>query len=576
MNLRIKINSLMDDMVEYIMKCDNTKPLSKIFSAYALSYQYHNPNSKFFSNSNLLEKSWNNLMSGKEEWDGIIERKPNHTRDVVMWVMLNYLKITDELSDEQKEIIDEYILSVADEATTYSQKSLVFLDVPNHAILRNLACEYTYSITEKQFYRKKALRMRSYILHRFKDGISPELSLNYSPFNLILLVHLYEFTEDSKVLECIHRTADIIPVFIHGKTGDVIGIDNREMIKTVSLTPYGCLCTSMIMAANLTNESKYLSIAESAVNYIERYTKQGKCKPFPRWKCNPKITDTTGVIELMSEDTVTAFISYYLAMSDYYFPRNLSYTTSQIKEAYHGIKTPNICIIKKIFGESEAVISNIYPSPIAYVTPKTSLIGWIPSKEIYRKTRMSYCVASKDKLYVYSHPTKSHSTAFFHGNYIVWIHTIEKNKHSDIYWSAFLSIDSGDVLCRKEERIIKSKINSYNYPLDWILLPNENGYIGIATFGAKLAMDCEIQIIYKKDNLPVGDSSSILLVGSWDGDVKGWQDFLDRWCITTKNRNYIIKTPEGSEYRIDHRNHHTLKRNFNRLMESYKKFRVFI
>ena len=575
MNLRDKINSLLDDTVEYLINVEpDNQPLFEIFSAYTFSHQYHNVNSKFFGKHDLLDKSWNYLLSSKTRWDEIIRKKANHTRDVVMWVMSNYLRITPELSAEQKEIIKKYVISVADEATSYSSRSLIFLDIPNHAILRTLACEYAHSTTGKAFYHKKALKIRNYVLHKFVDGIAPELSLNYTPFNVILLSHLYEHTKDDRILEYIRKTADIIPVFIYNKTGDVIGIDNREMIKTVSLAPYGALCASMVMAANLLNDPKYLSVAQPAVEYIERYTTNGLCEPFPRWECNPEITDTTKVIELMSKDTTTAIISYYLALSDYYFSTDLDY--KEFPDV--NIETQNIRVIKKIIGEAEAVISNVYPSPVVYVTPKTSLIGWVPSEEVYRKTKMSYCEASKNYLYVYSHPTKSHSTAFFHGDYIIWIHTIEKNKHSNLYWSGFIFIDhSKDVLCKKGSDVIERKIDCYTYPLDWVLLPlNKEKYIGVAIFGdARLAINKGIQIIYKKDGFPTGDSSSILLIGEWNRGAKEWQDFLDQWSLSTKSRNFFIKTPEGNEYKIKHRNHYIIKRTFYKNTDRYRKFKVY-
>ncbi|RLI79763.1 hypothetical protein DRP04_08845 [Archaeoglobales archaeon] len=572
--MRGKINSLMDDMVEYLMDCRELRPLSKIFSAYTFSYQYRNSKSKFFSDPDILEVSWKNLFSGKEEWDKIIARKPNHTRDVVSWVMMNYLKITNELSKDRREVIERCILSVADEATTYSQRALIFLDIPNHAILRALACEYAYFLTGKRFYRRKAQRMRSYILHRFKNGISPELSLNYSPFNLILLSHLYEFTRDSRLLDCIWSTAEIIPVFIHSKTGDAVGIDNREAIKTVSITPYGCLCASMIMAARLIGDPKYISIAESAVRYIEKYTEGGACRPFPRWLCNPEITDTTRVIETMSVDTVTAIISYYLAMSDYYLPENLPRFSRMIKNS---VKTSGLCVIKKTIGEAEAVISNIYPSPVAYVTPETSLIGWVPSEGMYRRTRMSYFTSSNGYAYVYSHPTRSHSTAFFHEDYILWVHTIEKNDYSDVYWSALLSVDPSEyVLCQKEGEIIKSKITDREYPLEWVLLPYKERYIGLAVFGsARLEINNEIRIVYKRSGLPSSDSSSVLLVGEWNGEAEEWKTFLGEWNIIINDKKFIIKTP-NAKYEISYKSHHTVKRIFSRITDAYKKLRVFV
>ena len=577
MNLKDKINSLLDDMVAYLVKVEpDNQPLFGIYTAYTFSHQYHNTNSKFFKKHDLIDKSWNYLLSGKIRWDEIVRKKANHTRDIVMWVMSNYLRITSELSAEQKDIIRKYIISVADEATTYSPRSLIFLDIPNHAILRTLACEYAYSTTGKAFYHRKALKMRNYVLHKFVDGIAPELSLIYTPFNVILLSHLYEQTEDDRMLEYIQKTADIIPVFIHNRTSDAIGIDNREMIKTVSLAPYGVLCASMVMATSLFNDPKYLSVAQSAIDYIERYTTNGLCEPFPRWKCNPEITDTSKVIDLMSKDTTTAIISYYLALSNYYFSNDFDY--KEFPKVNIGINTRNIRVIKKNIGEAEAVISNVYPSPVVYVTPKTSLIGWVPSEEVYRKTNMSYCAASKNHLYVYSHPTKSHSTAFFHGDYILWIHTLEKNKYADLYWSGFLFIDhSKDVLCKKGSNVIERKIDCYTYPLDWVLLPlNEEKYIGVAIFGdARLAINKEIQIIYKKDGFFIGNSSSVLLMGEWSKGAKEWQDFLNQWTLTTKRRNFFIKTPEGNEYEIKHGNHYTTERTFYKIGDRYRKFKVY-
>ena len=575
MSYKNKINLLLDDMVAYLVNVEpDNQPLFRIFSAYNFSYQYHNIDSKFFKKHDLLDKSWNYLLSGKREWDEIIRKKVNHTRDIVMWVMLSYLRITSELSAEQKEIIRKYIISVANEATSYSPRSLIFLEIPNHAILRTLACEYAHSTTGKAFYHKKALKMRNYILHNFKDGIVSELSLNYTPFNVILLSQLYEYTKDDKILEYIRKTADIIPVFIHNRTSDVIGIDNREMIKTVSLAPYGALCASMVMAARLFNDPKYLSVAQSAINYIERYITNGSCEPFPKWKCNPEITDTTKVIDMMTKEVITAITFYYLSLSNYYFLKDFDYEEfPQVN-----IETQNLCVTKKNVGDSEAVISNVYPSPVAYVAPKTSLVGWVPSEEVFGKTNMSYYRASKNYLYVYSHPTKSHSTAFFHGDYILWIHTFEKNKYSDLYWSGFLFIDhSKDVLCKKESNVIERKIDCYTYPLDWVLLPlNKKGYLGIAIFGdARLAINKEIQIIYKKDGFPTENSSSILLIGEWNEGVKEWQDFLDQWSIYIKNWYYFIKTPEGNEYKIKHGNHYIMKRTFYKVTNRYRKFKVY-
>lgn len=575
-DIKNKINFLLDNIVAYLVNAEHDNdPLFKIFSAYTFSYQYRNVDSIFFSDDDLLDKSWNYLILGKKDWDEIVRKKANHTRDIVMWVMQNYLRITPELSNDQKEIIEKYILSVAEEATSCSSRSLIFLDIPNHAILRTLACEYAYSITGDLFYHKRALKMIDYILHGFKEGIVSELSLNYTPFNVILLSNLYEYIKHDKILEYIQKTVDIIPVFIHSKTSDVIGVDNREMIKTVSLPPYGGLCASMIIAASLFDEPKYLSIAEFAIDYIERYTTNGSCEPFPRWKYNPNITDTTGVSNMMSKNATTAIISYYLSLSHYYFPKNPAYEEfPQVN-----IETPNIRVIKKKIGDSEAVISNVYPSPVAYVTTETSVVGWIPCEDIYRKTNMSYYKALKNYLYVYSHPTKSHSTAFFHGDYILWIHTMEKNKYPELFWSGFLFIDqSKDILCKKEDNVIKRKIDSYVYPLDWILFPLcKEKYLGVAIFGdAKLAINKEIQIIYKKDNVPNEESSSLLLMGEWDKGVKEWQDFLDQWHISTKNRNFFIKSPEGNEYKIKHRNYYMIRRIFYKISDYYRKFKIYI
>lgn len=571
----------LDELTKYLYSLSydnpNFSPLSKIFTAYGFSYAYHNPESTYYHDNNLLNKSYELIVQGKS-WNLIVQKIPQRTHDFSAWAMYNYMKITPELSDKHKSMIRDYIISVADEVVANKPESVMLLDIPNHAILKILLCNYAYALTFDKKYQYKASKIKNYVLNYFDDGVDPEISVNYSPLVVVFLTELYRETGDKSLFKYIKNTAEIIPTFLYKKTGDVIAVDHREVLKMVSCLPYGSIYAGMRAACYVFNDGKYLSIAKNALDYLRKNTLEGACNAFPLWKCHREITDTAGLIERFgTKENITAWNSFIISLStNNYNSLKIEVEPFPIK---YKIKKTNLLVIKKQIGDSEAIISNIYQSPVAYMTPDACLVGWVASKGMYYPSGSlfrQYNKVSDNIAELYFPVTKSHSTAFFHKDNVLWIHTIKKNRLDDVYWLGYLYTSNSKIICGTKDKIIESKISVQRYPLDWVLLHSKgDNYLGIAIFGtAKLKTYKDLFIVYKKNGIPVENTYSVLVIREWNENPEKWQNWLNQWSITGGYGNYTIKTPDSINYNIIHKNHYLLKRLSRNIYSSIARWKL--
>jgi hypothetical protein len=576
----MNVSAFLDEILGYLRTLDDKNPrftpLPKVFTAYIYSYAYHCSSSKFYLRDTLLKKSWDLIVQGKE-WNQVVEGNPYRSTDFYTLAMFNYMKITPELSEKRSKYIKNHLLEIANKIVSNEKKSIKLVDIPNHGILKTLFCEYAYDLTKKPIYKVKSLKLKDYVLSNFDEGIAPEISANYLALNVFFLSELYRQTKDRYLLENIRRTADTIPELIYKKTADIIAIENREVLKAVSSIPHGSIYAAMISASNILNDRKYLSVGRNALHYLKKYSNKGACVPFPRWRLDKEIADPAKLIDWIdSREAMSAWIGFIISFAtQIYGLKNIQPKNYPLKKQ---IRTSSLLLKKKSIGDSEAIISNVYQSPISYMTKNPCLVGWVASdgceyQALNLKAQLN--TVTDDAASMYFSPIQSHSTAFFHKNIIIWIHTIKNNNLKDISWTGLLYSNKNKIFCGKEEEIIEADLGEKNFPLKWVLLPSGKGFLGVALLGtAKMAVKNNLKIIYKMEGVPSKNVYSILLIREWDKTPEDWNNWLNKWSVVEKRGSYQIRTPDSCLYDVNHGKKYFIERFNKKFKLAIKKYRL--
>ena len=547
---------------------------------------YENKDSKFYQDEDTLKESLR-YASLSLDWCDKNHDSLFIAGDFTALALYRFLKACNQkIPQIIKERIIDFIRFCAD--NIHYEGAYI-----NHNLNTALICEYVYNICGEEQYHKWCKAKTNSSLYYFdqNDGRNPEIAQTYGIYGLSLLAKIAKECQDNdvqfsqKIIPYIRNSAETLPTYyFYDETGDFIAINSRETIKMLLYAPVCWSIYGFEIIASILNDGRYKSIAKFVYDYwvSKIYTDSGIIR-IPRWEKNKeaapfhflhaKAIEKAGLAEIFSAYSLTRLLDYYQPIQPEKFT---------IKDKVAGRQF----FQRKKIGSSQAVISNVLYSPIAYMTKGGAcLVGEELQGEIYRPEETDSRITLPDGFVpvymrngndyqtsitsyidtseyisasMYSQLIDVYSTAFFDEENLIWVITISpeiRNAHYDLYLYYDKKYPS-KLYSQKMDEVSPGTIRKN---LKWVLLSNSNAtndYLAIALLGAKQTnLETKKGIITVNYHTGVNSASlpySILLVREWHKTVKEFHKWWQKWVAFQIAEGYQVNSPSGNIYLIKH------------------------